>query len=158
MHCQNEYCQSEFEKILNACSKHKNAALELKQVCENQKKKLRDYRELNSRLYEDIDALESDIKENDDFTNRLKKQRNDLENERKYLMKKVEVKNEDIIQMEITSSKQKEKAIVDIRALEDENVDLKQNLKMTKKKMDELESENKTELFKKVDKKKRNFT
>ena len=106
--CQNENCQIEMEKVVNACSKHRKAVTELKEICENQKKKLKDYREMNIKLYEDIATLEVDIKEKEDFNNRLRKQRNDLENEVKHLKEKVELINEDIIKMESVGNKEKE--------------------------------------------------
>ena len=81
------------EEIINVCNKHKKVAFELKGISENQKKKLKEYREMNSKLYEDIDDLEVDIKEKEDFTNKLRKQRNSLENEVKHLNEKVEKKN-----------------------------------------------------------------
>ena len=73
------------EELINACNKHKKVAFDLKEISEHQKKKLREYREMNSKLYEDIADLEVDIKEKEDFTNKLRKQRNSLENEVKHL-------------------------------------------------------------------------
>ena len=74
--CQNDQV---FVDLLNACEKHKNAALAVKEIAENQKKKLKEYRELNSKLFSENYELEQDIKEKDDFIDRVKKKRNDLE-------------------------------------------------------------------------------
>jgi peptidoglycan hydrolase CwlO-like protein len=73
----------------------------LKKIAENQKQKLRDYREANSNLYSEIGDLESDVKEKDDFANKLVKKRNELEKEVKHLIEKIEAKNEDLLKMDV---------------------------------------------------------
>ena len=145
--CQNNDCRSEMERIVKRY-------IEFKEVSENQKKRLRDYREMNSKLYDDIAALECDIKEKDDFTSRLRKQRNDLENKVKHLIEKVDIKNEDIIKMEFASNKQKEVANNAIRALKIENEDLMLNLETEKRRTEALENEKKSKLLKETNKEK----
>ena len=103
---------------------------------------------MNIKLYEDIASLEVDIKEKEDFNNRLQKQRNDLENEVKYLKEKVELKNEDIIKMESVANKEMEVRNDVFKALENENVELKLFLESEVRKMDEMESEGKKQLLK----------
>ena len=61
--CPNDQCAKVFVDLLNACEKHKNAALAVKEIAENQKKKLKEYRELNSKLFSENYELEHDIKE-----------------------------------------------------------------------------------------------
>ena len=43
----------------------------MKDIAENQKKRLKDHREMNSKLHVDIEHLESDIKEIDDLKKQL---------------------------------------------------------------------------------------
>ena len=50
-------------EIATACKKHPSTAIELKKVNEDQKKKLKEYREANSKLYDEIYSFEDDIKE-----------------------------------------------------------------------------------------------
>ena len=104
--CTNDDCQ----RIASACVKHKNAAIALKDRVEYQKKKLDEYRDLNMKLYDDVADLETDMKEKDDFVNRLVKKRNDLEIEVKFLMEKVALKNEDILRANFFNGKQKQLA------------------------------------------------
>ena len=153
--CPNDDCRSEMERIVE---KYKKAANEFKEVSENQKKRLRDYREMNSKLYDDIAALEFDIKEKDDFINRLRKQRNDLENEVKHLIEKVDIQNEDIIRMEFTSNKQKEVANNAIKALEYENEELMLNLQTENRRTEELEHEKKSKQLEERNKEKEIMT
>ena len=53
----------------------------MEELCKarNCKKKLSEYRELNSKLYDDIYSLESDIKDKDDFLQKVIKARNALQ-------------------------------------------------------------------------------
>ena len=111
---------------MKACDEHKKVVIELKEISDHQKKKLTEYRETNSKLYDDIADLEVDIKEKENVTNKLRKQGNDNESEVKHLNEKVERKNEDILQMDFLLSKQKESGI--IKSLEFENDDLKEQL------------------------------
>jgi hypothetical protein len=45
------------------------------------RRKLSEYRELTSKQYDDIDSLETDIKDKDAFVQTLVKSRNDFQNE-----------------------------------------------------------------------------
>ena len=45
----------------------------MKDIAENQKKRLKYYREMNSKVHVDIEDLESDIKEIDDLKKQLSK-------------------------------------------------------------------------------------
>ena len=58
----------------------------------------------------------------------MRKQRNSLEDEVKHLNTTLDKKNEDILQMEFSLSKQKEMSSEMMKAIESENVDLKENL------------------------------
>ena len=73
--CPNDQCAKVFVDLLNACEKHKNAALAVKEIAENQKKKLKEYRELNSKLFSENYELEHDIKEKDDFIDKSEKRK-----------------------------------------------------------------------------------
>ena len=130
--CRNDSCKRTIEELMKACEKHRNAALAVKEIADNQKQKLRDYREANSNLYSEIDDLESDVKEKDDFANKLAKKRNELENEVKHLSEKIKAKNEDILKMDVVLNKQKVVSCNVVKALENKNPGLR----------DELESEN----------------
>ena len=136
--CPSDQCAKAFVDLINACEKHKNAALAVKEIAENQKKKLREYRELNSKLYSENYELEYDIKEKDDFIERLKKKRNDLENKVKHLLEKVEVKNEDLMRVDFMLQKQKEVSIDVIKTLEEHNEGLKTELNVEKMKVEAL--------------------
>ena len=92
------------------------------------RKIVKEYREKNIKLCEDIADLEIDIKEKEDFTNKLRKQRNSLENEVKHLNTNIEKKNEDILHMEFYLSKQKEISKFMIKAIGFEKGDLKEKL------------------------------
>ena len=54
-------------EIATACKKHPSTAIELKKVNEDQKKKLKEYREANSKLYDEIYSFEDDIKEKENY-------------------------------------------------------------------------------------------
>ena len=146
--CSSDSCTEMLEELINACNKHTKVAFELKEISENQKKKLREYREFNIKLYEDIADLEIDIKEKEDFTNKLRKQRNSLENEVKHLNTKLEKKNEDILQMEFSLSKQNEISSDMMKAIGFENVDLKENLDAADIRIATLEKDMKNKVIK----------
>ena len=59
-------------------------------MCKNEycRKKLKEYRELTTKLYDDIDGLESDIKDKDDFLQTVIKARNACQSEIAVLKKK----------------------------------------------------------------------
>jgi chromosome segregation ATPase len=129
--CTNDYFNRTCEELARACEKHKNAALAVKDIAEGLKKKLRDYREMNSKLYGDVEDLESDIIEKDKFANKLAKQRNELEMEVRHLREKVEVKNSDLLRIDSSLNNQNE-ILKTIKAVQNENDDLKDQLKAAK--------------------------
>ena len=146
--CSNFNCQKSIEEVINASEKHRQVAVELKEITEQQKKKLKEYREMNIRLYDDISDLESDIKEKDEFTNKLMKKRNDLESEVKHLVEKVELKNEDILNMEIISNEQKDISMKFVKDLEEENKSLKKHLEAVQEEFAKMSSEMKIKFAK----------
>ena len=150
--CSTESCQAILEELIKACDKQKKVAIELKEISENQKEKLIEYRETNSKLYDDIADLEDDIKEKVDFANKLRKQRNDLEREVKYLNEKVERKNDDILHIDFLSSKQKEISNVMMIAQRFENDDLKEQLDEAKIRIQTLENDRKNKVMKEISK------
>ena len=48
---------------------------------------------MNVKLFDDTLELEKDIKEKEEFENKMKRKRNDLAREIKFLLEKVEIKN-----------------------------------------------------------------
>ena len=52
------------------------------------KKKLREYRELTRKLYSDIDGFEDDIKDKEDFLQKVIKARNNLQEDNSNLKKR----------------------------------------------------------------------
>ena len=62
----------------------------MEKSCKNEycKRKLSEYRELTSKQYDDIDSLESDIKDKDEFVQKVVQARNALQNELSDLKKK----------------------------------------------------------------------
>ena len=62
----------------------------MEQICKNNycKKKLQEYRESTSKLYDNIDSLEDDLKERDQFVQKVVKQRNNYQEEISLLKKK----------------------------------------------------------------------
>ena len=139
--CPSGDCKKALEDLVNACSKHRKAAVDLKEISEAQKRKLKEYREFNVKLYEDIDQLELDIKEKDDFANKLMKKRNDLEIEVKNLLEKIEIRNKDILELDFDLNNQKEVANNAIKALSEENERLKEQNELVFKKTEAFEKE-----------------
>lgn len=69
----------------------------MEQSCSNSncRKQLREYRESTSKLYGEIDSLEDDLKDRDDFSQKIIRQRNQLQEEVSFLKKKnSELQNE----------------------------------------------------------------
>ena len=139
--CSSEDCQNAFKEVVNACSKHWKAAIDLKEIGEAQKKKLKEYREFNSKLYEDIDQLENDIKEKDDFANKLRKKRNNLEMEVKQLFEKMELRNENILKLDLDLKNQKEASHIAIKVLSEENERFKDQANLANSKIEAFEKE-----------------
>ena len=121
--------QVTLDEANGAAKKHQQVAYELKDVVKNQKKKIQEYRDLNSKLYDDIYSLDDDIKEKEFFVQKVIKQRNDLQNEVKFVCEKLEVKNEDLIKMDFSLEKQNELSQDVIKGLMDENKRLKEEVK-----------------------------
>ena len=146
--CQNEDCQ----EIAKSCEYHKKAVKEAKEALKQQKKQLDDYRKMNMKLFDDTVELEKDIKEKEDFENKMKRKRNDLAREIKFLLEKVEIKNEDIVKLSVVNEKLKENSAARIKTIEDENNDLKKELATLQRKIDLLEtqSENEQEMIKEI--------
>ena len=90
--CQN--LEDTLDEVVQASLKHQKAATDLKDTVKNQKIKIQEFREANSKLYDDIGSLESDIKDNDDFLQKVVKARNGLQNEVSDLKKK----NRDLVE------------------------------------------------------------
>ena len=141
--CRTDSCKRSVEELMKACEKHRNAALDVKKIADNQKQKLSDYREANSNLYSEIDDLESDVKEKDDFANKLSKKRNKLENEVKHLREQIEAKKEDILKMDVVLNKQKVVSCSVVKALENKNEGLRDELESANMKIKSLGSDNK---------------
>ena len=79
--CSNDNCQKAFHDLNVACKQHNKVALEHKEFSDNQKKKVKEFREFNSKLHDDIDGLEEDIKAKDEFVTILTRERNKLQTE-----------------------------------------------------------------------------
>ena len=62
----------------------------MEQSCSNSncRKQLREYRESTSKLYGEIDSLEDDLKDRDDFSQKIIRQRNQLQEEVSFLKKR----------------------------------------------------------------------
>ena len=146
--CQNEDCQ----EIAKSCEYHKKAVKEAKEALKQQKKQLDDYRKMNMKLFDNTVELEKDIKEKEDFENKMKQKRNDLARKIKFLLEKVEIKNEDIVKLSVVNEKLKENSAAKIKTIEDENNDLKKELATLQRKIDLLEtqSENEQEMIKEI--------
>ena len=102
--CQ-KYSKSK-DEMLEAVAKHRDTAIALKQVADNQKKKLNEYRELSNRMQDDIDNLEDEVRERHEFATKVSMEKKTLENEIKFLIEKLDLKNEDIIRLEFNLEKQ----------------------------------------------------
>ena len=67
------------------------------QICHNSicKTKLKEYRELTSKLYDDIESCEDDLKDKDNFLQKVIKKRNEYESEMVNLKKKLSMLNKE---------------------------------------------------------------
>ena len=124
--CQ-KYTKS-MDEVVEALEKHRNAAVHLKEVAEAQRKKVNNYRELTTKMQDDLDNLEIEIKEKDHLTAKVLKEKSNLENEVKFLIEKLDLKNEDIIRIEFDLKKQKEVSQKLFRSIMDEKEQLKEEL------------------------------
>ena len=96
------------DEVVEALEKHRNTAVHYKDVADAQRKKANHYRELTNKLQDDLDSLEEEIREKEHFTEKVVKEKNDFENEVKFLIEKLDLKNEDIMRIEFNLNKQKE--------------------------------------------------
>ena len=124
-----EYCRiEECRKTAATCSKYQKIIEELHTKVNHQKKTLDDYRHLNMTSFDEIAQLESDIRDKEDFINRIKKERSDIKKDVKFLNEKIEAKNNDILRMHKDSEEYVKIAKNSIKTLEEENMYLKQEL------------------------------
>ena len=116
------------------------------------KRKLKEYRELTTKLYDDIDGLEGDIKDKDDFVQKIVKARNALQSEVAGLKKKnlvmikeneeLSAKNEQLDEDAETGLMMVRNAHERERKLKNEIEEYTKNEIESKKKKEELEKEN----------------
>ena len=125
---------------MEACAKHRKAALDLKEIAQGQKKKITYYKDLVAKMENDIDDLEVEIRERCQFATKVPKQRDDSEKEMKFLIEKVELKNEDIIRLEFALEKQKETFQKKVKQMVEENGILERELESALKDMKENET------------------
>lgn len=123
-----------FRDLVIASRECEKVALELKESLKNEKKKLSEYRDFNSKLYDDIGMLEEDVKDKDSFITKLTRERNKLQNDVKFATEKFDLKNIDISKLEENQKKQKETSQQFLRQIMDENAKLKQQLEAMKNK------------------------
>ena len=128
------------EVVMEACAKHRKAALDLKEIAQGQKKKITYYKDLVAKMENDIDDLEVEIRERCQFATKVSKQRDDSEKEMKFLIEKVELKNEDIIRLEFALEKQKETFQKKVKQMVEENSILERELESALKDMKENET------------------
>ena len=136
--CSGDNCRKAFEDQVNACKEYKKDAREYKEFGDNQRKKVKEFRELNSKLHDDIFDLEIDIKEKDEFVTKLTRERNKLQAEVKFYVEKIELKNQDIVNIEENEKKQKEAAQKFFKKIMDENDLLKKQLDDANKDLEEF--------------------
>ena len=89
-----------FRDLVITIREHEKVAVELNESVKNEKKKLSEYRDFNSKLYNDIDMLEEDVKDKDEFITKLTRERNKLQNDLKFATEKIDLKNSDIMKLE----------------------------------------------------------
>ena len=83
-------------------------------LCENSncKKKLREYRELTGKLYDEVDKVEKDLKERDEFLQQVIKARNNFKSEAKHLKKR----NDELVK---ENDSLIEKSVIDEKSVKD---------------------------------------
>ena len=119
--CTNEECQ----RLASACANYQKVMQELNVKVKHQKKTLDDYRHLNMKSFDDISQLESDIREKEDFINKIRKERSDLKKEVKFLNEKIELKNKDIMKMQVDIENYIKTSNASKKTLEEQNEHLK---------------------------------
>ena len=106
-------------------------------LCENSncKKKLREYRELTGKLYDEVDKVEKDLKERDEFLQQVIKARNNFKSEAKHLKKRNDelVKENDSL---IEKSVIDEKSVKDLEKTKSELKICQNNLKVIEEEFD----------------------
>jgi hypothetical protein len=139
-------------KSNNKKEKRKNIIME--NLCKTGecKRKLKEYRELTTKLYDDIDGLEGDIKDKDDFVQKIVKARNALQSEvagwkKKNLViikenEELSTKNEQLDEDAETGLMMVRNAHERERKLKNEIEEYTKNEIESKKKKEELEKEN----------------
>ena len=96
------------DEVVQAGEKHKKTALDLKVVAENLKRKVSANRERESKLMDDIDNLEIEVRKEHEFNMQLAKERSNFVMEAKLLLENLEVKTEEKNKLEFLMSKQQE--------------------------------------------------
>ena len=87
------------DEIVAACSKHREAALKLKEQCEKQKKKIDSYKQQNEQLRLEVKEFEEESDEFKRKNNHLEKEVKELENKLKLKVREYN-QNEDEYQVE----------------------------------------------------------
>ena len=134
-HCTNEECR----KTGDVCAYYQKVIHELNVKVKQQKKTLDDYKHLNMKSFDDITQLESDIRDKEEFINKIRKERNDLKKEVKFLNEKIELKNEDIMKMQVDFENYNKTSKASKKTLEEEKEQLK-------KEHDEIQNNLKNEI------------
>ena len=129
------------DEVVKAGEKHRKAALDLKVVAENLKKKVIANRERESKLMEDIDNLEMEVREKHDFSMLTAKKNNHLENEVKILIEKLEVKTEERNKLEFVKEKQTDLSNTVIKVLKEEIENLNEERKTASARLEKVETE-----------------
>ena len=96
------------DEVIEAGDKHKKAAIAMKEVAEDLKKRIRGYRDSNIKLQDGIENCEMDLKEQHEMYVKVLNDKHLLEKELKYNIEKIELKNDDIIKLEVNLTKQKD--------------------------------------------------
>ena len=123
-YCINEECR----KTVAACSNYQKVINDLNSKVLHQKKTLDDYRHLNMTSFDEINQLESDIRDKEDFINKIKKERSDLKKNVKFLNDKIEMKNKDIMKIQLEFEDYVKTAKDSNRTFEEENEYLRKEL------------------------------
>ena len=107
----------------------------MERFCENSncKKKLREYRDLIGKLYDEIDSVENDLKERDEFLQQVIKARNNFKSEAKHLKKR----NDELVK---ENDSLIEKSVIDEKSIEDLEK-TKSELKVCQNKLKVIEEE-----------------
>ena len=130
-YCTNEECQ----RTSAICTNYKKIIQELNVKVNYQKKTLDNYRQLNIKTFEDITELESDIRDKEEFINKIKKERSDLKKDVKFLNEKIEIKNQDILKMQLDLEGYVKTAKASNKTLEEENEYLRKEIEVIQKNM-----------------------